>query len=215
MSSLDTNVHADTSDARQPNSHHHVVVLTAMLIASVALNVMLALKIRELTGAQDAVRANSELKVGTAVPSITAKRLDGESETIGYAGGERPTVLYVFTPQCGWCTRNLDNLRTLIDQKGKDYRFIGISLSEEGLEKYVTDHQLPIPIYTDVPKEAGEAYKMGGTPQTVVISPQGKVIQNWVGAYAGDQKSQVEAYFGVTLPGIQPPVSDDLNKAVN
>jgi peroxiredoxin len=103
-----------------------------------------------------------------------------------------------------WCARNLDNLKTPADQKGEDYRFIGISLSKEGLEKYVAEHQLTFPIYTDISKEAGEAYKMGGTPQTVVISPQGKVLQNWPGAYAGDQKSQVEKYFDLRLPGIQP-----------
>jgi peroxiredoxin len=145
----------------------------------------------------------NELEVGTAVPSFTAKRLDGGSETIIYAGSVRPTVLYIFTPQCEWCTRNLDNLKTLIDQKGEDYRFVGVSLSGEGLEKYVVDHQLPFPVYTDIPKETGEVYKMGGTPRTVVISPQGWVIQNWVGAYAGDRKTQIEAYFNVSLPGIQ------------
>lgn len=174
-----------------------------MLVVSVALNVMLALKIRYLTGMQNALRAERELEVGTEVPPITARRLDGRSETITYADSNRPTVLYVFTPQCIWCARNLDNLKTLVDQKGDDYRFIGISLSKEGLEKYVADHQLTFPIYTDIPKKTGEAYKMGGTPQTVTISPQGKVLQNWLGAYAGDQKSQVEKYFDITLPGIR------------
>lgn len=192
------------SAARQAGSRFHVVALTLMLVASVALNVMLALRVRELTGMQNALRAGRELEVGTAVPPITARRVDGGSETITYADSARPTVLYVFTPQCIWCARNLDNLKTLVEQKGKDYRFIGISLSREGLEKYVADHQLTFPIYTDIPKEAGEAYKMGGTPQTVVISPQGKVLQNWPGAYAGDQKSQVEKYFDITLPGIRP-----------
>jgi peroxiredoxin len=202
LSREQTSTHS--SDAKQSSSRFHVVALTVMLVVSVALNVMLALKIRELTGMQNASRAERELDVGTIVPSITAKRLDGKSETITYADSTRPTVLYVFTPQCIWCTRNLDNLKTLVGQKGQDYRFIGIALSREGLEKYVADHQLTFPIYTDIPKEAGEAYKMGGTPQTVVISPQGKVLQNWPGAYVGDQKSQVEKYFDITMPGIQP-----------
>lgn len=208
MSSMDnlsreqTSTHS--SDAKQSSSRFHVVALTVMLVVSVALNVMLALKIRELTDTQNARRAERELEVGTAVPAITARRLDGKSETITYADSTRPTVIYVFTPQCMWCTRNLDNFQTLVNQKGKDYRFIGISLSKEGLEKYVADHQLAFPIYTDIPTEVGEAYKMGGTPQTVVISPQGKVLQNWPGAYAGDQKYQVEKYFDMTLPGIHP-----------
>jgi peroxiredoxin len=215
MSSTDKASRVDigtrSSDAGQPNSRLGIVALTVMLAASVALNVMLSLRVRELTSLQNAVRAHRELEIGTAVPPITAKRLDGRSEAITYVESNRPTVLYIFTPQCGWCARNLNNLRTLVGQRGGDYRFIGISLSKEGLEKYVADHQLTFPVYTDIPKELGEAYKMGGTPQTVVISPQGQVIQNWVGAYAGDEKSQVEAYFNITLPGIQPKAVDESN----
>lgn len=198
------NVRADSNNARKPDSRLNTIALTVMLVASVVLNIMLALKVRELTGAQNAARSERELKIGAEVPPIMAKRLDGVSGAITYADSNRPTVLYIFTPQCGWCTRNLDNLKTLINRKSEEYRFIGISLSGEDLEKYLVEHQLKFPVYTDIPKEAGEAYRMGGTPHTIVISPQGQVLQNWVGAYAGDQKSQVEAYFNVILPGIQP-----------
>ena len=51
--------------------------------------------------------------------------------------------------------------------------------------------------------ETLKTYKLGSTPQTIVISPEGKVLQDWVGAYVGDQKSQVEAFFQVTLPGLR------------
>ncbi len=212
MGSIDTasklNDGTDSVVKKQPDSRLSVTALTLMLVASVALNVMLALKVRELTGAQNAARAERELKVGTIVPPITAKRFEGSSETIIYAGDSRPTVLYIFTPQCGWCERNLDNLQTLISQKGEEYRFVGISLSDDGLGEYMAVHHLTFPIYTDIPKEVGEAYKMGGTPQTVVVSPQAQVIRNWVGAYAGNQKSEVEAYFHLTLPGLRPGISD-------
>jgi hypothetical protein len=46
-------------------------------------------------------------------------------------------------------------------------------------------------------------YKLGSTPQTIVISPEAKVLQDWIGAYVGDQKSQVEAFFHVSLPGLR------------
>ena len=193
-----------------PTSRLGVIALTVMLVASVALNVMLAVKVRQLTSAQNDVRAEHELKVGSVVPAIVAKRLDGGSESITYVGTDRPTVLYIFTPQCGWCERNLANLKALVDQKGEEYRFIGISLSRSGLEEYVANHRLGLPVYTDIPREAGESYRMGSTPQTIVVSPQGQVIQNWVGAYVGDDKSQIEAYFKVTLPGI-PSESAVLN----
>jgi hypothetical protein len=184
------------------SSRFNVAVITTMLVISVALNVMLAVKIRRLIAVQNAARTQHELEIGVTVPPISAKWFGGTRETITYADSDRPTVLYIFTPQCKWCSRNLDSLKTLMDQRGKDYRFIGISLSQEGLEQYLSVQKLPCPVYIDIPKETGDAYKMGGTPQTIVVSAQGQVMQNWVGAYIGDQKSQVEAYFKVTLPGI-------------
>jgi hypothetical protein len=49
-------------------------------------------------------------------------------------------------------------------------------------------------------------YRLGGTPQTIVISTDGKVLQNWVGAYADKQQMEVEKFFGLTLPGLTPPL---------
>jgi len=54
-----------------------------------------------------------------------------------------------------------------------------------------------------VTKETRLALKLGGTPQTIVVSPEGKVQRNWFGAYA-DNTNEVESALGVTLPGLLP-----------
>ena len=56
----------------------------------------------------------------------------------------QPLVIYVFTPQCLWCSK------------------------------------------------------------TIVVSPDGKVLQNWVGAYTEVRQSEVEKFFEVSLPGLTP-----------
>ncbi len=43
---------------------------------------------------------------------------------------------------------------------------------------------------------------LGPTPQTIVISPQGKVLKSWVGAYHDKTQREVETEFGVLLPGL-------------
>src|SRR6266852_4861010 len=178
-----------------------IAVIVALFL-SVGLNVLLARKVRSLTYARPAMKADRLLKVGTTVPPIEAKRLDGQQDLIAYQGTNQPTVLYVFTPQCIWCQRNLENLKTLIKEKRGEYRFVGISLTDEGVGKYVTDKGLDIPIYTGLSMEARTTYKMGSTPETIAVSPDGKVVQVWGGAYVGEPRSQVESYFHVTLPGI-------------
>ena len=44
------------------------------------------------------------------------------------------------------------------------------------------------------------AYRLGGTPATIVVSPEGKLLREWKGAYMGDAKHQIEEYFDVSFP---------------
>ena len=67
--------------------------------------------------------------------------------------------------------------------------------------------KLEFPVYTDLPILTMREYKLGGTPQTIVVSPQGQVNRIWSGAFAEDLKREVEDYFGVKLPGIMDPKS--------
>ena len=174
-----------------------------LLVASVALNVILARRVQSFTHSQSVKASEMLLKVGILVPPITAKRLDGQQEVISYQGTNQPTVLYIFTPPCSWCARNVDNLKTLLDKERGQYHFIGLSLSENTLAEYVAKNDLKLPVYSGLSPETLKAYKLGSTPQTIVVSPDGRVLQNWAGAYVGDQKSQIEAFFHVSLPGLR------------
>jgi len=149
------------------------------------------------------VKAGRVLKIGTTVPAIALKRFGGKKEVISYQGIEQPTVLYIFTPPCTWCTRNMENFKTLLNAESTRYRFVGVSLAEQGLAEYVMKNELKVPVYSGLSPETLTTYKLGGTPQTIVISPEGRVLQDWVGAYVGNQKSEVEAFFHVSLPGIR------------
>ncbi len=174
-----------------------------LLLASVSLNVVLARRIWSFTHFQSIKASERLLKIGTSVPPIAAKRLNGQQDVISYQGTTQPTVLYIFTPPCVWCARNIDSLKTLLSKEGARYRFIGISLSEKDLREYVAKNDLRLPVYSSLSPEMVKTYKLGSTPQTIVISPEGNVLQDWLGAYMGDQKSQVEAFFHVTLPGLR------------
>jgi peroxiredoxin len=196
---------APVSSPRTPAhaSPRAVTAITTVLVVSVAVNVLLAAKVRSLTHTQTARLAERLLNIGATVPPITARRLDGQQETISYRDNAQSTVLYVFTPPCAWCARNMDNLKTLLDKERGHYRFIGLSLSEQTLPEYIAKNDLTLPVYSGLSPDTLKTYKLGSTPQTIVISPEGKVVQDWSGAYVGDQKSQVEAFFHVSLPGLR------------
>lgn len=185
------------------------IVLAMMLVVSVSLNVTLAYKLRGFMGIQAGRMAEieaSRLKSGTTVPLISAKRADvagNPIETIDYRDDNRPTVLYVLSPTCGWCARNESSVKKLIGERGKEFRFIALSLAEEEEREYGVTQSLGIPLYTGIGEDVRKAYGMGGTPQTIVISPRGAVIKNWYGAYFDKKKESVEDFFHVRLPDIK------------
>jgi peroxiredoxin len=178
-------------------------VVSGLLLVSVAINVLLAHRLKYSIRAAYFSRQDRLLKIGTMVPPIAAKRLDGEPGLISYQGAQQSTVLYIFTPPCSWCGRNMENFKTLLDKGRGQYHFVGLSLSEKDLTEYVEKNDLKLPIYSGLSPETLTTYKLGNTPQTIVISPEGKVLQDWAGAYVGDLRSQVEAFFHVTLPGLR------------
>lgn len=172
-----------------------------MLLGSVAINVALAHRLREFNHLLGKT-SEQALQPGTRVAPFEAVDVQGQTQTIAYSNVAKPTVLYIFTPPCSWCARNMNNFKELVAQREGEYRFIGLSLSKEDLPGYVAKNELRIPIYSGLSREMQKAYKLGGTPQTIVVSPEGRILQDWVGAYVGGQKSQVEGFFRISLPGL-------------
>jgi peroxiredoxin len=173
-------------------------VLLILFAASIALNFFLIARVHTLT---QKASSHPLLTVGAEMPSIEAQTVTGVPGTIDYAATSVPTVLYVFTPQCGWCKRNLPDLHALADQAGNKYRLIGLSLTDRDLKQYIDSQHLDFPVYTHLNSATMSKYQLGGTPATIVISPQGKILNSWVGVYGDDVKGKIESSLQISLPG--------------
>ena len=180
--------------------------MAIILAVSLSINVLLAYRIKGLNNTFSKLAPPLPLVVGASVPPLKANNLQGGQDTIYYGGDSdaRPVVIYVFTPQCSWCARNLDNFKTLLAEKQESYRFVALSMTDVGLREYIAENKLDLRVYFNPTEESVRDYKFSNTPQTIVVSPEGKVLQNWVGAYAGRQQADVEKYFGVHMPGLAP-----------
>jgi hypothetical protein len=177
--------------------------MTIILGLSLALNLFQAVRINGLnTSARSGTKLPPPIQAGTIVSPFKAQGLRGEQGLVSYQNIRHPIVLYVFTPTCVWCSRNLANFQTLIAQKHDSYDFVGLSLSGDGLSEYVAKNKLDIPVYFNPAEETKLEYRLSSTHQTIVISTEGKVLQNWLGAYSGAQQSEVEKFFDVKLPGL-------------
>jgi peroxiredoxin len=194
---LDVNPHKSTS-MRQ------LYYLLVLLGASLALNIYLGWNVKALRHLNHTQAQRATPEEGASVPPVRAKDLNDSPRSIIYNESDKPTVLYVFSPACGWCQRNLNNMKTLVELRDRSYEFIGLSLVSEGLQEYMKSNKIGYLVLKEPVSETVERLGLAGTPKTIVISPEGRVLKSWLGAYSGEVKTQVESYFSVQLPGLSP-----------
>lgn len=182
------------------HSRSVLMIFGFLLICSATLNFLTGAKLQRVNNVLRLMRSEARLAAGAALPPVTARNVSGHLVTISYDQSDLPTVLYIFSPLCGWCTKNTANIKALADQADK-FRLIALSLSPANLREYVLQHSLNFPVY-EVSADTALTYRLGTTPQTIVVSPEGQVLRIWDGAYEGELKREIENYLKVRLPGI-------------
>jgi peroxiredoxin len=176
------------------------LVLGPLLLLSISLNCLQAKRILDFLS-NPAAEGSSKSLVGHSAPGIRAKDMKGMDVNVLFpAGSSKPTVIYVFSPSCVWCLRNADDVNALIFQAKGRYEFVGLSLSSEGLAEFAKEHGIAFPIYAQVAPETISAYALEVTPQTIVVSADGKISASWRGAYVGQVLADVQKFFNVHLP---------------
>jgi len=176
--------------------------LWAVTVASLMVNVALTWRARKLERElTDPAPGTAPVgPIGLIIAPLAGVDANGTSVTIDQAKSSGPTVLYILAPNCPYCAQNRNNIISLAHSNADTYRFIGVTVSRDGPPKL--QHQYPFPIIGGVEVEQLARYGFAGTPQTLVIDSAGSVEKNWIGAYRGATLREVEAWFGVRLPGI-------------
>ena len=77
---------------------------------------------------------------------------------------------------------------------------------------YVTRAAFAAPVLLKPAADMISQYGLGSTPKTMIVAPNGIVAHTWSGAYTGSLKTEIEAYFGLKLPGLAEVSPADLEK---
>jgi|SRR5687768_15165752 len=155
------------------------------------------------------------LTKGDMVPPLRGFGINGTTVTVNYSSQSKPTVVYVVQVANGGARGfgkiNEANFAALVKQAGSRFHFVFVVPEDDGsLTRYVTTAKVewgttPVTIMANVPDDVRQAYSMFAYPQTIVISPEGKVLESFQGAYTPSSRSAqpevIQRYFGVTLPG--------------
>jgi hypothetical protein len=184
------------------------VVLT-LLACSLALNAFLGARAwtrgATLAAASTSVPARPEPGLGATVPPIDCETLERRPVRLGAEDGDRrPLLLYVFTTKCPWCLRNVANLNALAAAAHGRFRVAALALDDDSdaIARYAAAHALTLPVYTRPSAQTIGDYGLGSVPLTLVVSPEGRLLQRWHGAYTGPSRQEIEDFFGVSLPGL-------------
>lgn len=172
-------------------------VLLVMLIGSLGLNVYLGIARNRASLTNPNLR--SPIAEGTRAPTFEGTTLSGVPVTIDYTREQRTTLLYVFSPTCHWCEKNLANIRAIASAR-PDLYLVGVNVGPPVDEKSARDQ--PFAEILRPTALTSRAYGFGGTPSTILISASGKVIKTWAGAYSGRTAKQVSETLAVALPGL-------------
>lgn len=183
----------------------HGAILTMLLGCSVVLNLFLAREVRKLRNTTTLLAETRKLNLNDVAQPLETVDLRGQPFSISYAESSMPTVLYIFTPDCHWCGRNLENINGLAEQVKNRYRLIGISLNGDKLGEYLGQNKINFPVYHSPSDASRLAYDMVATPTTIVVSKEGRVVRIWSGAYGTDRKEEIEHFLNISLPGLTKP----------
>lgn len=167
-----------------------------VLVLAMLLNGYLTLQVKRL---QHMIEAESSL-VGRYFPPLTVVNDNGKLFTVDYANASLGTVIYVFHPDCVWCRRNEPAIAEIAQRGLGKWQVIGVSLASKDLRTHddQADHT-GFESFHSPPKWFTLGYKVMSTPQTLVLSRDGKVLHHWRGAYSQETLVDIERALGLTV----------------
>jgi len=180
------------------------VFLLLLLAGSLSANVWLSRRTVQAAPPMRVVGRIPGPEPGTELPVLDAVNLDGSSNSYDFRTAGVPTIVFVLRKDCGWCSRNLRNVKAIAAQTKGRFRVVALSLdSAPEARQYVKQRQIDLPMYVQPGDAARVAFKgFQSTPQTVVINTAGRIEKAWTGAFLPPLDEEVSSYFTVKLPGL-------------
>ena len=185
-----------TGSVRRLSVAHVDGIMLAMLIGSLGLNVYLG----ATRNATRRTNIHELIMEGAHAPKFEGTTLKGLKTQIDYGKDDKETLLYVFSPTCHWCQKNQENIRAIVRTR-PDLHIFGV-MSGSVDRGAASAEAEPFPEIVTPTLSTARAYGFGGTPATILISPSGKVLKSWSGAYVGTMALDISRTLGITLPGL-------------
>ena len=140
-----------------------MLLVASLLAVSLVVNVIQFVRFRSLQGPLNRCmdyltlgRVRGSLDIGSQVPPIHARDLEGRDVELKVAQLGKLAVIYVFSPTCVWCRRNSQNMGALMEGAGQRFEFIPISLVSAGVREYWSQAGMSGPVSLNPRRLAGK-----------------------------------------------------------
>ncbi len=129
-------------------------------------------------------KANWEnMKPGVQAPDFKLRNLDGEYMTLASFKGKY-VLLDFWGTWCGWCIKGIPDMKEYYAKYKDRIEFVGIDCrdTEEKWKEGVAKHELPwTNLYNGDGQEIVIAYGVQGYPTKIIIDPEGKIVEAFLG----------------------------------
>lgn len=183
----------------QENSHHRAMARkqagrpklfdTANIILLLALVIALFWIVKlskgqptlksSVSGVEGELAGPPSCQVGDILPSFKSLTLSEKPVEVAYDGTSK-YLQFIFSPTCGTCRQEIATLNRLTPRfQESGYQVIGISIDPiDESRRYMKDLQLAFETVIMPSMALRRTYRVVSVPQTMLVSPQGRV--EWV-----------------------------------
>ncbi|MEZ5358439.1 MAG: redoxin domain-containing protein [Candidatus Zixiibacteriota bacterium] len=175
------------------------IILLTVLVAMMAIEIVyLVYQNQQLrTIIEDPQKYFKAISQKEIVPSLNLMNTDGETVLLSYSPDAPFTVLFWFSPGCAGCEDNFEFWEKLAsDTKNNRVRFYGMCIGDvDDAIAFADEQDFPFPTLCVSEQFVLDAYKGGVIPQTVLIAPEGTVLDTWTGKMEDPQKDKILSFL--------------------
>jgi len=138
------------------------------------------------------------------INSIEVTDLDGRKVDIMTEYKGKPLVLIFYNNSCLGCTGRAIPLAYDFQQENASIQVIGIHsnfgknrTTKEDIKSIFTSGEVPFPIYIDDNHQVFDQFESEGTPQWILITPEGELFRSIFGSQDGAQNRLYYAIEGL------------------
>ncbi|RDT55067.1 TlpA family protein disulfide reductase [Escherichia coli] len=124
-----------------------------------------------------------KLAQGAPAPALAAFDLHGRDASLDSWKG-KGVYLNFWSASCGGCLAEMDTLQTLSKQYGDNVVVVAVNTDPDSVDirALLAKHQITYPVLRDQLNITQERYQVIGTPTSVMIDRQGRVLDLHQGA---------------------------------